>query len=127
MPSHAMTTPYIRLLITSIALLAAAPLAKADDLRAARARIEQRVGEIDALKQKGVLGENNRGFLEVRSGDDGGVAAAENADRALVYAALARQTGATAEAVGRARAKRIAANSAPGVWVQAEDGKWSKK
>ncbi len=52
---------------------------------------------------------------------------AENTDREVVYAALAKQTGSSADQVGRARAKQIAAGSAAGVWVQKEDGTWQKK
>lgn len=116
-----------RLLAVAGVLLLAAPLAHAQDLNALRGRMEQRVSQIDALKTQGILGENNRGYLEVRSGDDNGVAAAENADRAVVYAALAQKTGATSDAVGKARARKIAAASAKGVWIQAEDGQWAKK
>lgn len=57
----------------------------------------------------------------------GEVMAAENGDRETVYAALAKQTGTSAEQVGRARAKQIAAASAAGVWLQREDGTWHKK
>jgi uncharacterized protein len=122
-----MKTRLLRLLFVSVLLLGGLPLTQAQDFGAIRARMEQRISQIDALKTSGVLGENNRGFLEVRSGDDQGVAAAENADRAAVYAALAKKTGATADSVGKARAKQIAGASAKGVWVQAENGQWAKK
>jgi len=122
-----MKTPLFRLLALTLLLLGSAPLVQAQDLGEIRARMEQRISKIDALKTEGVVGENNRGFLEVRSGDDQGVAAAENADRAVVYDALAKKTGVSSDSVGKARAKKISDLSAPGVWVQAEDGKWSKK
>jgi len=122
-----MKTSLSRLLFIAVLLCGAVPPTQAQDLGAIRVRMEKRVDQIDALKTQGVLGENNRGFLEVRAGDDKGVAAAENADRAAVYDALARQTGVTSESVGKARAKKIAAGSAPGVWLQAENGAWSKK
>jgi uncharacterized protein YdbL (DUF1318 family) len=89
----------------------------------------QRLSEVDDLKGKGAIGENNRGLLEVRDG--GGNAAAvvadENRDREAVYALIARDTGASADSVARARAKQIAAASRPGVWVQDESGAWKKK
>ena len=122
-----MKTPILRLSILTVLLLSAAPSTQAQDLDAVRARMEQRISAIDALKTGGVLGENNLGFLEVRTGDDQGVAAAENADRAAVYNALAKRTGVNAESVGKARAKKIAAASASGVWVQADNGQWLKK
>jgi uncharacterized protein YdbL (DUF1318 family) len=101
----------------------------AEDLGAVKARMTQRIGQIDQLKSSGVVGENNRGFLEVRGGggDASSVVGAENADREKVYAAIAKQTGSSAEQVGRARARQIAGNSAPGVWLQNEAGAWYKK
>lgn len=122
-----MKNSFLRFLLVSVLLLAAAPLTQAQDLGALRTRMEKRVSQIDALKLAGVLGENNRGFLEVRAGNDEGVAAAENADRTVVYAAIAKQAGASAEAVGKARAKKLVEGSAKGVWVQAENGQWAKK
>ena len=121
-----MKTLFFRLLFVS-ALLFGTTVVRADDLGTVRARMEKRVPQIDTLKTSGVLGEDNRGFLAVRSGNDGGVAAAENVDRAAVYAALAQKTGATADAVGKARARQIAAGSAKGVWLQRENGEWYKK
>jgi uncharacterized protein YdbL (DUF1318 family) len=102
---------------------------RAQDLGAVKARIVARLPKIDALKAKGAIGENNRGFVEVRDGDAeaSAVVAAENSDREAVYAAIAKQTGSSADQVGRARAKQLAANSAAGVWVQHEDGSWTKK
>jgi uncharacterized protein YdbL (DUF1318 family) len=76
------------------------------------------------------VGENNRGFLELRkAGDASGSAAvaAENQDRAVVFADAAARAGSTADAVGRTFARQIAAASASGVWVQREDGSWYKK
>jgi len=55
------------------------------------------------------------------------LAAAENKDRETVYAAIAQQVGSNADQVGRARARQIAANSAPGVWIQNEAGGWARK
>ncbi len=127
-----MKTSFFRLVLLSVALLfGAAPVAlHAQDLGAVKARMSQRLSKLDALKSKGVLGENNRGFVELRGGNDpavGDVMAGENSDRGAVYAALAKQTGSTSEQVGRARAKQIAAGSASGVWLQHEDGSWYKK
>jgi uncharacterized protein YdbL (DUF1318 family) len=122
-----MKTSLLRFLLIGCLLTALAPATQAQSLGEIRGRMEKRVSQVDALKARGVLGENNRGFLEVRSGDDGGVAAAENADRTAVYAALAKQTGATPAAVGQARARQIFSASAKGVWVQAPTGEWLKK
>ena len=50
-----------------------------------------------------------------------------NRDCEAVYALIAKDTGATADAVGRARARQIAAASSAGVWIQDESGQWKKK
>ena len=92
-----------------------------------RHRMEQRLPQIDAFKAQEILGENNRGFLDERKSGSGSVAADENRDREAVYALIAKETGATSDSVGRARAKQIAANSKSGVWVQDESGAWKKK
>jgi uncharacterized protein len=128
----AMKTSRIFCLFALIALVAAAGAAtvRAEDLGAVKQRMAQRLAAIDGLKDRGAVGENNRGFLEARGalgGGDGGVIAAENADRSTVYAALAAQTGSSADQVGRARAKQIAQGSKPGVWVQDEGGAWRRR
>jgi len=105
------------------------PLKAAEDLQAVRARMEQRLPTIDDLKAQGAIGENNRGLLEVRSGggNASSVVSAENRDREIVYAEIAKKNNTSAEQVGRARARRIAANSAPGVWLQRDNGEWYRK
>ena len=92
-----------------------------------RHRMEARLAQIDALKSQEVVGENNRGFLEERKPGAGSTVSDENRDREAVYALIARETGASADSVGRARAKQIAANSKSGVWVQDESETWKKK
>jgi uncharacterized protein len=104
-----------------------APL-RAEDLGAVKARMEQRLAQVEALKAKGAVGENNRGYLEARGdGADASVISSENGDREIVYAALAKQTGTSAEHVGRSRAKQIAQRAHAGEWVQDERGEWKKK
>lgn len=124
--------PSLLRLFFSVALLAVGlgtVTSYAQDLNAVKARIAQRLPKVDELKSKGAIGENNRGLLEARGNDPeaAAVISAENSDREAVYAALAKQTGSSAEQVGHARAKQIAANSAAGVWVQHENGTWVKK
>jgi hypothetical protein len=95
-----------------------------------RDRMAQRLPGIDDLKSRGAIGEDNRGYLDVRDTNNASapaVVSAENTDRAAVYALIAKETGSSPDAVGRARAKQIAANSRSGVWVQDEGGAWKKK
>lgn len=127
-PLAAMKT-LTRLLIVSLMFATPALVTRAEDLGAVRARMEQRLGELDQLKASDAIGENNRGFVELREsgGDAGAVAAAENRDRETVYAAIAAKAGTSADQVGRARARQIAANSAAGVWLQDESGTWYRK
>jgi len=101
--------------------------ASAADLRR---QMAARLPAIDAMKTSEAVGENNRGLLEVRAAgkaDAASLVAEENRDREAVYALIAKETGATPESVGHARAKQIAANSRPGGWVQDESGAWKKK
>lgn len=102
---------------------------RADEVSDAKQRIQARQSEVATLKSSGALGENNRGLLEVRDNAAGAdkVASDENRDREVLYALIAKRTGSTADAVGRARAKEIAQGSKAGVWVQDEGGRWIKK
>lgn len=112
--------------MTAVAVVAHAA-ESAGDLRR---RMEQRLAAIDQLKAQGAVGEDNRGFLAVPpagTGSPGAILDEENRDRAAVYVLIAKETGATADAVGRARARQIAAGSRSGVWVQDESGQWKKK
>lgn len=118
-----------RIFAACLALCALTVTVSAQNAGAIRQRMEQRLPQIDELKAKGAIGENNRGLLEVReaAGNAASVVADENRDREAVYGLIAQQTGATADSVGRARAKQIAANAKSGVWVQDESGAWKKK
>jgi len=104
--------------------------ARAQDLGAVKARMEQRQPEIDTLRDRQVAGENNRGYLEIRgqaTAPQEKTVADENSDRRVVYAALAAQTNSTAEVVGRQRAQQIASRSKRGVWIQDPNGTWRQK
>lgn len=106
-----------------------AVVATADEMSAAQARIQARQREVATLKESGALGENNRGFLEVRGSAAGAgqLAQQENADREILYGVVAKRSNVPVEQVGRERAKSIAASSKSGVWVQDEGGAWKKK
>lgn len=119
-----------RLLSCLAAVSIAAVVVHAENAADIRRRMEQRLPAIDALKAEGAVGENNRGYLEVPPAgkvSTGTVLADENRDREAVYALIAKQTGATPEAVGKARARQIATGSKSGVWIQEENGQWKKK
>lgn len=119
-----------RLLLVFATLALGTVAVRAQDLGAVKARMEQRLGAVNALKDRGVAGENNRGYLENRgagAGADQQVISDENSDRRAVYSALAAQTGASADAVGRQRAQQIATIAKRGHWIQEANGEWRQK
>jgi uncharacterized protein YdbL (DUF1318 family) len=104
--------------------------ASAQNLGEIKQRMRARLDKVEALKIAKTVGEDMNGYLHVL-GDigaaDKAVVDAENADRKLVYNVIAGKTGATAEDVGRSRAKTIAKSAAAGVMLQAPDGTWYEK
>lgn len=122
---------FLRLLIVTVSLgFVTFAYAAADDAAAVKQRMAERQPAIDGLKERGVVGENNRGFIEVRgtaTAQEQGVIADENADRRAAYAILAGQTGEDADSIGRARAQQIAIASKRGVWLQDYAGQWRQK
>jgi uncharacterized protein YdbL (DUF1318 family) len=92
-------------------------------------RMAARIPAIDALKDQGTIGENNKGFLEYRTGNkpQQQLVAEENKDRALVYEAISKQQGAPTALVGERRAKMISDNGKAGQWFQKSDGTWFRK
>ena len=98
----------------------------ADDIKA---RMKKRLPIIKDLKIQGIVGEDNKGYLQFVGGKKakGDVIAAENKDRKTVYAAIAKQQGTTAELVGNRRALQIAKKASPGEWLQDASGKWYQK
>ena len=104
--------------------------AQSESPAAIKARMTQRLPQVDKLKESGALGENNLGFLEVRDASQSGaaaIAAAENADRKAVYQIIAAQQKMSVEEVGKARAQQIAQISRAGVWIQNAQGAWARK
>ena len=101
--------------------------AGADDIKA---RMQERLPTIVQMKAEGIVGEDNRGYLEFVPGalkKMQNVVADENKDREMVYNAIAKQQGTTAELVGERRAIQIAEKAVQGEWLQDESGKWYKK
>jgi len=95
-----------------------------------KARMQQRLPTIVELKSEGLVGENNKGYLEFVPGaakKQANVVSAENKDRESVYGAIAKQQGATPQVVGERRAKQIAQKASSGSWLQDASGKWYRK
>jgi len=113
--------------MVAIALMASvATPALADDIKS---RMLKRLPEIQALKDKGVIGEGRYGFLHFRTAapDQKALVAAENADRRKVYKQIAAQQGVSVEVVGQHRARQIQQRAKSGEWLQDANGKWYQK
>lgn len=97
--------------------------------RQIKGRMKARLSQVDILKQQGIIGENNKGYLELlkKNAQAEKLVAAENKDRKLIYTAIARQQKVTADLVGKRRAIMIAKRAVKGVMLQNAKGKWYKK
>ena len=94
-----------------------------------KTRMKNRLPAIVTLKDNGIVGESNRGYLQfpgpTKEKED--IVKAENADRKKVYGAIAKQQGVTLEVVEKRRAMQIAKKAKSGHWLQDEAGKWYQK
>ena len=122
---------YKRKLFFIIAVVTTALLCSALSGQAAsiKDRMLARIPAINALKDKGAVGENNKGFLEFRTSDksEQKLVAEENKDRKSVYGAIAKNQQVDIVLVGQRRAKQISAKGSKGHWFQKPDGTWYKK
>ena len=117
-----------------IAAPAPAQKSSTDDERSLRRKrfAERRAALNSALKAQ-LIGENNRGFLELRA-DDAKVSAelkklveAENADRTTIFTNIARRQNSTPEFVGERFAARMAERAPSGIPIQNVQGEWNVK
>ncbi len=98
-----------------------------------RERRCSRRDQIKAWKSAQLIGENNKGLLEARTADGSlsdsvkKVVDAENADRRLVFQAIAGKQNIPVESVAQRMGARMAERSAEGTWVQDGAGKWTVK
>jgi len=115
---------FILVMLCSLFFLVEA--SRAQDLKS---RMIERLPIIVELKEKGIIGEDNMGFLQFigPQKEQEEVVKAENRDRATVYGAIAKQQGTTVEKVGRRRALQIAEKAKSGEWLQDSAGKWYQK
>jgi len=92
-------------------------------------RMASRIPAINALKEQGLIGENNTGYLEYRSSQRPSQALIqeENRDRQTVYAAIAKKEGVSVQLVGQRRAKMIVDKGPSGYWYQKGNGQWYQK
>jgi uncharacterized protein YdbL (DUF1318 family) len=102
------------------------PCALAD---AVKDRMIQRLPAIADLKTKGIIGEDNRGYLGYVTGNRvmEDVIAAENADRKTVYEIFAKQQNTSLDVVEAVQGARKAEKANPGEFYQNREGQWIKK
>ncbi len=117
---------FIFIVIALTALLGTAFTVQADSIKD---RMLARIPAINALKDKGVVGENNKGFLEFRTADTSQqkLINEENKDRKSVYGAIAQKQQVDIALVGQRRAKQISDIGSKGHWFQKPDGAWYQK
>lgn len=93
-----------------------------------QAQMKNRLPQIVALKDAGIIGENNKGYLEFRGAQQQqALIGAENKDRKIIYTAIGKKQGATATLVGQRRALSIAEKGKAGQMFQKANGSWYTK
>lgn len=93
-------------------------------------RMQERLPVIAELKKQGIVGENNRGYLDfvgnIKTHE--ALIAQENQDRKTVYAHIAKQQNTSLLVVEKNRALQLIERAAPGTYVQTLDGTtWVQK
>lgn len=92
-------------------------------------RMRSRLPVIADLKERQIVGEDNKGFLQMMKGqtEKQNVVREENRDRQEVYQTIAERQGVSPELVGKRRAIQIEKMAKPGTWVQDPSGEWRLK
>jgi hypothetical protein len=119
--------PIKSLLIMTIALsFVFCSAASADSIKQ---RMKQRLPQILDLKNKGIVGETNTGYLGfvTTRKEKQDVVAAENEDRKAIYTQIAKQQNVSTQFVQKRRAASLFADATKGHYYQNEAGAWIKK
>jgi len=113
------------MLIVIAFILSAGPVT-AEDLKE---RMKVRLPVIAELKTRGIIGENNRGYLGFVTAEKikKDIISAENKDRKTVYTNFAKQQKTTLEIVEKIQAQRKSQKAKSGEFLQKTDGSWVKK
>ena len=101
------------------------------EVEAALESRKNRYEELSALKQKGIVGENNQGYVAVISSDPQAEAlvAAENGDRKIIYQTIAEQNDLKDQinVIEKVFAEVQRDKAQAGEKIQSEDGQWVVK
>lgn len=92
-------------------------------------RMKQRLPQIVDLKNKGIIGETNTGYLGFITAkkEQQDMVAAENQDRKAIYTQIAKQQNVSIQLVQKRRAESLFSNGTAGHYYQNEAGAWIKK
>ena len=100
------------------------------EIKQSLANRQTRYGQLKQLKSESAIGENNQGYVEALSGAGNSVAGAENADRRVIYTAIAQQNnlgGSGLAQVQKVFAEVQSDKASAGESVQLASGEWTKK
>jgi len=90
-----------------------------------------RFDQLQAFETQGVLGENNRGYVDVlqHHPEARALAEVENKDRRTIYQTIAQQNNLTdaLETIEKVFAEVQREKASPGKKIQREDGRWVTK
>ncbi|MES2310029.1 MAG: DUF1318 domain-containing protein [Verrucomicrobiota bacterium] len=116
------------------------PAKTANETSLVASRRFARMGEIQDLKNAAFIGENNKGYLEIRQKPEGKIPSGEpydvyaqrlvreeNNDRRSIYLLAAEKEGVPMEVVEQENSKRWHESAFPKEWLQKEDGTWFQK
>ncbi|MCG8553162.1 MAG: YdbL family protein [Desulfobacterales bacterium] len=92
-------------------------------------RMTQRLPQIVALKNRGIVGETNTGYLGFVTAkkEEQDVVAAENKDRKAIYNHIAKQQNVSIQLVEKRRAAALFSSGTKGYYYQNQAGEWVRK
>jgi len=120
---------YCVLTIFSVATISAAQ----DTKDAIKSRMKERFAKISELKKSGKIGETPLGFAEAvnkefaQDEEINKLITAENNDRRLLYALIAKESQTSVEEVGMGNAKRYFQKASDSDYFKTQAGEWKQK
>lgn len=93
-------------------------------------RMKERLPEIVAAKDKGLIGEGTDGLIYIRDGESEEIkklVTGENSDRELLFKSMAKKTGGSTKEVAAKFSKAVVKKSKKGHWFRKSSGKWIQR
>lgn len=93
-------------------------------------RRKARFSEVTSLQEKGTIGENSLGLLEIKAAGGSSLEKLikeENDDRMIIYKGIAKKNGTSVEEVQKLYAKKLQENAPGGTPIQVSSGEWKIK